>query len=176
MNGLLYQALSGQTSPKKYRKVFPSYDWDEDVWRVNQIMNLPKIVGREDIGFMKNVPNEEVKSSDAAIRKWIDDHLYGCSCLVIFVGEKTYQSRWVKYEIEQAGKQRMGRLLVSLEGMHNREGIPSLGGPDPFAANGLYVPAETPNAYIVRSYRWIADDGLNNIGSWIEDACQRIGR
>lgn len=40
-----------------YRKIFPSYDWDEDVWRVNQIVNLPFIVGAELAGFVKNVPN-----------------------------------------------------------------------------------------------------------------------
>ena len=176
MTNLHYQGIFGQSSPKKYRKVFPSYDWDEDVWRVNQIMNLPKIIGIENMGFMKNVPNEEVKKSDAAIQRWIDDNLVGCSCLVVFVGEKTYQSRWVKYEIEQAGKQGMGRLLISLEGVKNRDGIPSHGGPDPYAANGLYVPRGTPNAYEVFSYRWIADDGLNNIGYWIDDACQRAGR
>lgn len=120
MTSLHYQGIFGQISPKKYRKVFPSYDWDEDVWRVNQIMNLPKIIGREDMGFMKNVPNEEVKKSDAAIQRWIDANLVGCSCLVVFVGEKTYQSRWVKYEIEQARKQGMGRLLISLKDVKNR--------------------------------------------------------
>ena len=176
MTSLHYQGIFGQISPKKYRKVFPSYDWDEDVWRVNQIMNLPKIIGREDMGFMKNVPNEEVKKSDAAIQRWIDANLVGCSCLVVFVGEKTYQSRWVKYEIEQAGKQGMGRLLIRLNGVKNREGTPSLGGPDPYAANGLYAPPGTPNTYTIFSYNWIADDGLNNIGVWIEDACQRAGR
>ena len=80
-----------------YRKIFPSYDWDEDVWRVNQIVNLPFIVGAELAGFVKNVPNEEVRKSDAAVQRWIDENMEGCSCLVLLIGEKTYLSRWVKY-------------------------------------------------------------------------------
>lgn len=69
----------------QYRKVFPSYDWD-DVWYVNQIVNLPHIVGKENIGFIKDVPNEEVKKSDSAVKAWIDKHMEGCSCLILFCG------------------------------------------------------------------------------------------
>ena len=175
MRTLFDMALSGGNGPN-YRKIFPSYDWVEDVWRVNQIVNLPKILGKENMGFMKNVPNEEVKKSDTAIQRWIDANLVGCSCLVVFVGERTYQRKWVNYEMMQANAQGMGGLIVSLAGMKNREGIPSLGGPDPYAANGLYAPPGTTNTYTIFSYRWLADDGLNKIGHWIEDACQRAGR
>lgn len=176
MTNLLYANLSAPQNPPAYRKIFPSYDWDEDVWRVNQIVNMPKILGKENMGFMKNVPNEEVKKSDAAIQRWIDANLVGCSCLVVFVGERTYQSKWVKYEMMQAKAKGMGRLLVSLEGMKDPEGRVSLGGPDPYAANGLYAPPGTPNTYTISSYSWLADDGKNNIGDWIEDACHRAGK
>lgn len=173
MYGLLGNALLNQPL---YRKIFPSYDWDEDVWRVNQIVNLPFIVGKEQIGFVKNVPNEEVKRSDRAIQQWIDEHLFGCSCLVVFFGEKTYLSKWVKYEIEQARAKGMGRLLISLEGLKNKDGIACLGGPDPYAANGLYTLNPDPSAYIIRQYKWIADEGQKYISNWIEDACVRAGR
>ena len=44
-----------------YRKIFPSYDWDRDVVYVNQIINYSHIVGASNAGFIKNVPNEEIK-------------------------------------------------------------------------------------------------------------------
>ena len=159
-----------------YRKIFPSYDWDEDVWRVNQIVNLPFIVGAELAGFVKNVPNEEVRKSDAAVQRWIDENMEGCSCLVLLIGEKTYLSRWVKYELERATQKRMGRLNVYLEGMPDRYGIPSKRGKDPYAHHGMYVPVDTPGVFIVNESSWIRDNGLYNIGNWIEDACQRAGR
>lgn len=91
-----------------YRKIFPSYDWDEDVAYVNQIINYPKIVGVENAGFMKNVPNEEIKKSDEAIANWITKNMNGCSCYVLFVGERTYLSRWVHYEMELACQLMLG--------------------------------------------------------------------
>lgn len=173
MYGLLENALLNKPL---YRKIFPSYDWDEDGWRVNQIVNLPYILGKEKIGFVKNVPIEEVKQSEEAVRRWIDKHLSGCSCLIVFVGEKTYQSKWVLYEMKQARDKGMGRLLIGLEGLKNKDGIACLGGPDPYAANGLYTLSPDPSAYIIRQYKWIADEGQKNISNWIEDACVRAGR
>lgn len=169
------RSLILESSPS-FRKVFPSYDWDEDVWRVNQIINLPHILGRENIGFMKNVPNEEVKRSDILIKNWIDDNMNGCSCLVVFVGEKTYQSKWVKYEIEQARERGMGRIIVGLEGMNNRYGIPSAGGMDPYIAHGFYASTPSPLNYTIKKYSWNNDNGIENIKFWIEDACQRARR
>lgn len=173
MYGLLENALLNKPL---YRKIFPSYDWDEDGWRVNQIVNLPYILGKEKMGFVKNVPNEEVKRNDRAVQQWIDEHLFGCSCLVIFFGEKTYLSKWVKYEMIEAGHRGMGRLLINLEGVKNMNGIPCSYGIDPYAANGLYTPNPDPSIYIVRQYKWVADEGQKNISNWIEDACVRAGR
>lgn len=164
--------LWDQKTPS-YRKVFPSYDWD-DVWYVNQIINLPVILGRESVGFVKNVPNEEVKKSDAAIKAWIDRHMHGCSCLVLFCGEKTHQSKWVKYELEKANRDGMARLIVRLDGMFSPVGSFCSGSVDPYAHHGMY--GATASGYVIKQYRWISDNGIQNIGSWINDACLRAGK
>lgn len=163
-------------SMPRFRKVFPSYDWD-DVWYVNQIMNLPNIVGKENIRFVKNVPNEEVKQSDSAVKKWIDENMENCSCLILFVGEKTYQSKWVEYEIRTAINRGMAYFIVYLTGMKDSVGnlVPD-GLQDPYKYHNLYAPSGTPGAYAVKKYYWIDNDGLNNIHSWIEDACNRAGK
>ena len=69
-----------------------------------------EIVGVENAGFMKNVPNEEIKKSDEAIANWITKNMNGCSCYVLFVGERTYLSRWVHYEMELACQLNLGIL------------------------------------------------------------------
>ena len=94
-----------------YRKIFPSYDWDHDVAYVNQIVNYPNIVGVREAGFLKNVPNEEVKKNDNAIEHWIQDNMRGCSCFILFVGEKTYQSKWCLYEMDLAKQMGIGRMI-----------------------------------------------------------------
>lgn len=86
------------TTQPKFRIVFPSYDWD-DAWLVNQIINRPIVVGREEVGFIKGVPAEEGLTDPKAIENWIRRNMEGCSCLILFVGEKTYQSDWVKFEL-----------------------------------------------------------------------------
>ena len=156
-----------------YRKIFPSYDWD-DVWYVNQIINLPVVLGKENIGFIKNVPNEEVKRNDAAVKAWIDQHMEGCSCLVLFCGERTYQSKWVKYELEKAERDGMARLVIHLDGMASNNGFLCGRGIDPYAYHGMY--SLLGFGYVIKQYSWIADNGIRNIGEWIEDACQRAGK
>lgn len=54
--------------------IFPSYDWD-DAWLVNQIINLPDILDPNEVGFLKGVPNEEIKKSDEKIKEWIKENM-----------------------------------------------------------------------------------------------------
>lgn len=158
------------TEPK-YRVVFPSYDWD-DAWLVNQIVNEPQIAGREQIGFTKGVPQEEGLTSDPAIRSWIDKNMEGCSCFILFVGEKTHLSRWVKYEMEQANKRGMARFIVHLEGMkRSHKDEPCKRGADPYQYHGMY--SSHGQGYVIRQYSWLKDNGPRNIGNWIEEACSR---
>lgn len=162
------------TSTKpSFRIVFPSYDWD-DAWMVNQIINRPAIVGREEIGFVKGVPQEEGLSDPKKIQAWIDRNMDGCSCLILFVGEKTYLSDWVKYEIEQASKRDMARFIVHLDGMTKQNGQPCRKGTDPYQYHGRY--SSSGKGYVIKQYSWIGDNGAANIGDWIEDACLRAGK
>ena len=160
-----------------YRKIFPSYDWDEDVAYVNQIINYPKIVGVENAGFMKNAPNEEIKKSDEAIANWITKNMNGCSCYVLFVGERTYLSRWVHYEMELACQLNLGILVIFLDGMKDLYGKVCGLGIDPFAYHGMYSAIPSPNLYLVKQYHWTAfSNPYELLPNWIEDACQRAGR
>lgn len=154
-----------------YRRIFPSYKWT-DAWLVNQIVNLPVTVGRESVGFANGVPPETVKASDDAIARWIRNSMSGCSCLIVFVGEETYKSRWVKYEMELAEKYKMGRIMIELSGMKKRDGSVCQGGPDPFAWHGLYRGPLEPDYYEIKTYHWLPF-GQGLIGGWLEDAYQR---
>ena len=82
------------------RQVFFSFDYDQDVFRVAQVKNMGVLEGNPLLS-----PNEweEVKrGGDAAIKNWIDVNMQNRSCLVVLIGEKTHESRWVKYEIKKA--------------------------------------------------------------------------
>lgn len=160
-------------SDPAYRIIFPSYDWD-DAWLVNQIINLPVVLGKENLGFIKGVPQEEGLTRDSEIEQWIDRNMHGCSALMLLVGEKTYLSHWVAYEVELARRHRLGILLVYLDGMQRRDGSICQLGKDPLECWSLY--ANTPGCYRVNAYHWIRDNGIENVADWIEDALQRRGK
>lgn len=161
----------------EFRKIFPSYDWDQDVAFVNQIINYPKIVGAQTAGFIKNVPNEEVKRDDVAIKRWIRENMKGCSCYVLFVGEKTYLSRWVLFEMDLARDLGLGRIIIYLDGMRDILGRTCGRGFDPYKFNNCYTVNPDPNAYLIKSYHWTHyTDPYSQLWGWIEDACRRAGR
>ena len=152
----------------EYRKIFPSYDWD-DAWLVNQIINLPEILGHEAIGFAKGVPNEEIKEDDNKIRKWIEENIKKCSCLILFCGENMYESKWVKYEIKLARKLRKGRFIIYLKGLKRKDVTICEKGIDPYKYHNLY----SSSGYVIKKYNWDSDNGIDNINDWIEDAINR---
>ena len=160
-----------------YRKIFPSYDWDQDVCFVNQIVNYPKIVGANAAGFIKNVPNEEIKSSDRAIARWINENMSSCSCYVLFVGEKTYQSKWVLYEMDLAREKGLGRLIIYLDRMTDPLGRVCKLGIDPYSYHERYCKDYSPSAYEIKAYHWKDfKDPYKELPSWIEDACRRANK
>lgn len=160
------------TTQPKFRIVFPSYDWD-DSWLVNQIINRPIVVGREEVGFIKGVPAEEGLTDPDAIEDWIRRNMEGYSCLILFVGEKTYQSDWVKFELLLAREKLMARFIVHLDGMRRKDGSICGYGVDPYGYHGLYTSGP---GYQINQYHWVSNNGAENIGEWIEEACLRAGK
>lgn len=108
------------------------------------------------------------------MERWIKENMKGCSCLILFCGEKTYQSKWVQYELNLAREEKMGRFIIYLEGLKNNDGHICGKGTDPYSYHGMY--SNSGNRYIIKSYSWLKDDGLNNIKDWIEDAIKRVNQ
>lgn len=84
------------------RKVFFSFQY-EDVQRAMNVRNSNVIASDTKVGFIDKADFEEVeRKGDSAIKKWINDQLYGTSVTVVLIGATTDKSKWVKYEIEQS--------------------------------------------------------------------------
>jgi hypothetical protein len=59
--------------------------------------------GKEAAGFIDAADFEEVEGQgENAIKNWIDKQLNGTSVTVVLVGNKTCNSKWVKYEIKKS--------------------------------------------------------------------------
>ena len=69
------------------RKVFYSFHYVPDNWRVSQVRNIGAI---EDNKPAKDNDWETItKGGDKAIEKWIDNQMSGRSCVVVLIGSGT---------------------------------------------------------------------------------------
>jgi len=144
------------------RKVFFSFKY-KDVSRAMVIRKSWVTQGKEAAGFIDAADFEEVKKQgDNAIKNWIDKQLSGTSVTVVLVGEKTCNSRWVKYEIEKSIEIGNGLLGIDVSKIKDLQG------------NTSERCGKIPKGYDF--YLWNSDDGYNNMGDWIEKAAEEAGR
>ncbi|MGI6314957.1 MAG: TIR domain-containing protein [Patescibacteria group bacterium] len=144
------------------RKVFFSFKY-KDVSRAMVVRNSWVAQGKESAGFIDSADFEDLKrQGDTAIKNWIDKQLNGTSVTVVLVGEKTCDSRWVKYEIEKSIEIGNGLLGIDVSKIKDLQG------------NTSERCGKIPKGYDF--YLWNNDDGYNKMGDWIEKAAKDAGR
>lgn len=84
-----------------FRNVFFSFHYQRDIFRVNQIRMLSKMMGQAAAGFSDNSLWERARAQgDAALKRLISTGLNNTTVTVVCIGTETYSRRWVNYEIE----------------------------------------------------------------------------
>jgi len=118
---------------------------------------------------------EQIKQGgEPAIKRWINTQMAGKSVVIVCIGPKTSQRKYVKYEIEKGWKDRKGVLGIHIHNLKNLLGEQALKGSNPFASftvNGTnlssiaktYDPPYTTSTYV---YEHIND----NLAEWVEEA------
>lgn len=161
------------------RRVFFSFHYQRDSWRVNQVRNSWVTQG-ETNRFLDAASWEKVKKQGVkAIKRWIDGQLGGTSVTVVLIGKETASRKYVKYEIEQSYRRGNGLLGIYVHQLKNHSGETEwFAGENPFEhvviGQGLLFPKTL--ASTVPIYDWIDDDGYRNISAWIEKAARSAGR
>ncbi len=88
------------------RKIFYSFHYDNDVFRVQTIRNIGALEENEPV-----TPNEWEtikRRGDSAIERWIDDQIAKRSCVVVLIGSETGNRKFVQYEILRAWNEGKG--------------------------------------------------------------------
>lgn len=156
------------------RKVFYSFHYLPDNWRVSQVRNIGAI---EDNKPAKDNDWETVtKGGDKAIEKWIDAQMTGRSCVVVLIGSATANRKWINYEIKKAWDSGKGLLGVHIHGLKNSDGKNSTKGVNPF--DGFTLKNGTKNlSSVVKTYDPPGSDSTavykhikDNLEKWIEEA------
>jgi len=145
------------------RRVFFSFKYKEDVSRAMVVRNSWVAQGKEAAGFIDAADFEKLEEQgDDAIRNWIDGQLEGTSVTVVLVGEKTCNSRWIKYEIEKSIEDGKGLLGIDISKIKDLQ------------SNTSERCGQIPKGYDF--YLWNKEDGYHKMSDWIEKAARDAGR
>lgn len=112
------------------RQVFFSFHYDRDAWRASQVRNMGEV--SDTSTFSDNDWEEVRQKTEAKIREWIDKQLVLRSCLVVLVGAKTSERKWVKYEIEKAMELHKGIAGIRINRLKDHNGKCDEEGASPF--------------------------------------------
>ena len=140
------------------RKVFFSFHFARDSWRVSQVRNSNLIGAGFENPYYDRAGWEEVKQKgDAMIKNWIDSQIKGTSVTVVLIGKETSTRKWVKYEIARTLELGHGLIGIDISKIKNQSGATDETGVNPL-----------PLGYT--RYAWNNDNGRMNLGTWIENA------
>ncbi len=146
------------------RRVFFSFHYQRDIWRVNQIRNIPNVTGCSAAGFQDASLWEEAKrKGDAAIKKLIDNGLDNTTVTVVCIGAKTAGRKYINYEIEQSMLRGNGILGLKIHHLKDRDGNTDSEGEVPHKLSS--------NGYKVYKYTDVYD-----LARWIEAAAKDAGK
>ena len=156
------------------RKVFYSFHYKPDHWRVGQVRNMGVVEGQP---LLSDHDWEEVeKDGDKAIEKWIDEEMKGKSCVVVLIGAKTAGRKWVSHEIVKAWNAKKGVLGIYIHNLKNSNGDTATKGANPFDSITL---GDGKMSAVVKTYdapysdsKDVYDYIKKNIDGWVEKAIE----
>ena len=159
------------------RRVFFSFHYKPDNWRAAKIRNMGAVEGNRLVS--DNRWETITKGGDAAIKRWIDNQMYGKSCAIVLIGSRTAGRKWIEYEIRKAWNDRKGLLGIYIHNLKARNGNQSPKGANlfyRFSVNGrrlsnIVKAYDPPYKRSTNVYTHIA----NNIADWVEEAIRIRG-
>jgi hypothetical protein len=158
------------------RKVFYSFRYDVDHWRVQQVMNMDRLEGQPLLSSQKW--EDVARGGDPAIKKWINEQMADRSCDVVLIGSGTANRNWVNYEIEKAWRDGKGVVGVYVHRLEDSTGRQDSKGANPFGyvsissgwsrvrLSSIVKAYDPPYLSSTAVYSHIKD----NLQQWVEEA------
>lgn len=158
------------------RKVFYSFHYKPDNWRVSKIRNIGALEGNKPAS--DNDWETITKGGDKKIKEWIAGQMKGRTCTVILAGSNTANRKWINYEIIESWNNDMGVFVIYIHNITDLNGKQCSKGSNPlyYVTHGPtkkrlssiakdYDPPRTTSKGV---YSYIED----NIEDWIEEAIE----
>jgi hypothetical protein len=160
------------------RRVYFAFHYQRDISRVNVVRNCWVTQDKEAVGFYDaSLWEEAKKTGDEAIKRMITNGLNNTSVTTVLIGTKTWERRWVQYEITQSYNRGNGLLGVYIHNIKDLNGYVDAKGNNPF--DYIYIEQNGRKAYfseVYPTYDWILGNGYKNFGAWVETAAKAAGR
>jgi hypothetical protein len=154
------------------RRVFYSFHYEPDNWRVSQIRNIGAIEASKPAN--DNDWEAIKRGGDAAIKNWIKKQLKSRSCTIVLIGKNTSERKWITYEIIESWNAGMGVFGIYIHKLKNCAGEQSPKGKNPFSEVQI---DEANLASIVKIFDPPYKTGKGvygyiskNLESWVNDA------
>ena len=146
------------------RRVFFSFHYQRDIWRVNQIRSIPNVTGCAAAGFQDASIWEEAERKGAtAIKALINKGLENTSVTVVCVGSQTAGRTYIDYEIDQSIARGNGIVAIQIHHLRDKNNKTSPAGAIPSKIiEGGY-----------KAYKYVDHERL---GKRIEEAANAAGR
>jgi hypothetical protein len=146
------------------RRTFFCFNYNKNVWRVNQIRSIPNVIKSSAAGFQDASLWEEAKiKGDREIKRLIDKALKNTSVTVVCITRGTTQRKYINYEIEKSLESGNGLVGLKIHNLKDSNGNTT--------AEGA-VPKMITNA----GYKTYVYSNVDRLAAWIEEAAKKAGK
>lgn len=153
------------------RKTFFSFHYERDAWRAANVRNSGVLSADDEYGFIDAAAWEKIeREGETAIKRWIQDQLKNTTVTVVLIGTETASRPWVLYEIRESWKRGNAIVGVRIHGIKDQDSKTDGYGANPLDA--VRFEDGTALSSMCKTYDWIADQGRENLGKWLEEAVQ----
>lgn len=143
------------------RRVFFSFHYQRDLWRVNVVRNSGAIEGIAAAGFHDaSLWEETTRKGDIAVKQLIDSGLEGTTVTVVLIGAETANREYVSYEVEQSIARGNGILGIRINKIKDKDGRTDTEG---------VVPAA-----LIRIGARVYDWEYGKLADWVDNAYKEV--
>ena len=152
-------AFGAMPRPVAKRRVFFSFHYQNDIWRVNQVRQSWRYnheSTRETEGFYDASIWERSKlTGPESLKGLIRNGMQNTSVTCVLIGSQTYERRWVRYELARSVIKGNGLMGVRIHLMGDRNGYTSMQGPNPLEYMGVYKTNGAIKLAELSNGRWV---------------------
>ena len=142
------------------RRVYFSFDYEQDLHRVKNICRLPRIISRSAAGFETSAVWQQVtKEGEDSLKGLINDALMKTSITIVCISNLTAYTKIQGYEIERSLEHGNGLLGLKIKHLKGKDGLVGTDGTAPAAieANGYNIYQYTGPKLLLRYIEEAAD-------------------